>query len=244
MPSQHKEPDDLDSPWKKRSNIFSSRSLALCFPEVHAAIDWTRGYQSLDKELQKITSDAAVGKRLADKLFKVWRADGKEAWLLIHVEVQGQRERKFAERMFKYYHRILDRYDRPVVSLAVLCDERRSWRPDRFVYNNLGCDLDFRFPMVKLIDYRRDEAVSSILPIRLRLLSWRSSRFSKRGMRPRRAGNGNFDWSRVSMIAGSNENRFGSFFECSTGCWPFRRSSSRHSESTSSDLRRHDACLM
>ena len=85
-------------------------------------------------------------------------ADGKEAWLLIHVEVQGQRERKFAERMFKYYHRILDRYDRPVVSLAVLCDEQRSWRPDRFVYNNLGCDLDSRFPMVKLIDYRRDEA--------------------------------------------------------------------------------------
>jgi hypothetical protein len=110
------------------------------------------------RELQKITRDAAAGKRLADKLFKVWRANGKEAWLLIHVEVQGQRERKFAERMFKYYHRILDRYDRPVVSLAVLCDEQRSWRPDRFVYNNLGCNLDFRFPMVKLIDYRRDEA--------------------------------------------------------------------------------------
>ncbi len=53
---------------------------------------------------------------------------------------------------------ILDRYDRPVVSLAVLCDEQRSWRPDRFVYNKLGCYVDFRFPMVKLIDYRRDEA--------------------------------------------------------------------------------------
>ena len=158
MPSHHKEPDDLDSPWKEALEHFLESFLALCFPEVHAGVDWTRGYQSLDKELQKITSDAAVGKRLADKLFKVWRADGKEAWLLIHVEVQGQPERKFAARMFKYYHRILDRYDRPVVSLAVLCDERRSWRPDRFVYNNLGCDLDFRFPMVKLIDYRRDEA--------------------------------------------------------------------------------------
>ena len=51
------------------------------------------------------------------------------------------------------------RLSRPVVSLAVLCDEQPDWRPDRFGYNNLGCELDFRFPIVKLIDYRRDEAV-------------------------------------------------------------------------------------
>jgi hypothetical protein len=112
----------------------------------------------LDKELQQIAYDAAVRKRLADKLFKVWRRDGKEAWLLIHVEVQGQRERGFAERMFVYYYRIRDRHHRPVVSLAVLCDEHPDWRPDRFVYNNLECELEFRFPMVKLIDYRPDEA--------------------------------------------------------------------------------------
>ncbi len=158
MPAQRKEPDDLDSPWKEALEHFLEPFLALCFPRVHAAIDWTRGYQSLDKELQQITRDAAVRKRLADKLFKVWRKDGKEAWLLIHVEVQGQRERGFAERMFVYYYRIRDRRHRPVVSLAVLCDEHPDWRPDRFVYNNLDCELDFRFPMVKLIDYRPDEA--------------------------------------------------------------------------------------
>jgi hypothetical protein len=124
MPSHHKELDDLDSPWKEALEHFLEPFLALCFPEVHAGIDWTRGYQSLDKELQKITSAAAVGKRLADKLFKVSRADGKEAWLLIHVEVQGRRERKFAQRMFKYYHRILYRYDRPEVSLETSPGQR------------------------------------------------------------------------------------------------------------------------
>jgi hypothetical protein len=158
MPAQRKEPDDLDSPWKEALEHFLESFLALCFPDVHAAIDWDRGYQSLDKELQQITRDAAVRKRLADKLFKVWRKGGKEAWLLIHVEIQGQPEPEFVERMFVYYYRIRDRYHRPVVSLAVLCDDRPSWRPDRFVYNELGCELEFRFPMVKLIDYRRDEA--------------------------------------------------------------------------------------
>ena len=158
MPAQRKEPDDLDSPWKEALEHFLESFLALCFPHVHAAIDWARGYQSLDKELQQIARDAAVRKRLADKLFKVWRKDGKKAWLLIHVEVQGQREPGFAERMFVYHYRIYDRHHRPLVSLAVLCDEHSGWRPDRFVYNNLDCELDFRFPMVKLIDYRRDEA--------------------------------------------------------------------------------------
>jgi hypothetical protein len=66
--------------------------------------------------------------------------------------------KSMAEKRVDARRWILDRYDRPVVSLAVLCDEQRSWRPDRFEYNNLGCYVDFRFPMVKLIDYRRDEA--------------------------------------------------------------------------------------
>ena len=46
-----------------------------------------------------------------------------------------------------------DRYNRKVVSLAVLGDERASWRPDRYRHELCGCTLEFRFPIVKLIDY-------------------------------------------------------------------------------------------
>ena len=68
MPAQT---DELDSPWKEALEYFLEWFLALCFPAVHAGIDWRRGYESLDKELQQIAHDAEVGKRLADKLFKV-----------------------------------------------------------------------------------------------------------------------------------------------------------------------------
>ena len=104
--------------------------------------------------------------------------------------------------MFVYYYRIRDRHHRPVVSLAVLCDEHPDWRPDRFVYNDLGCELDFRFPMVKLIDYRQDEAALVESPNPFAAVILCSSRFSRRGMRPRLAGNGSFDWSRGFTIAG------------------------------------------
>jgi hypothetical protein len=87
------QPDDLDSPWKEALELFLAPFLEFFFPRVHEGIDWKRGYVSLDKELQQIVRDARVGRRLADKLFKVWRKDVREAWLLIHIEVQGQRER-------------------------------------------------------------------------------------------------------------------------------------------------------
>ncbi len=158
MRSQRQRSDELDSPWKEALEHFLEWFLALCFPEVHAAMDWGRRYESLDKELQQIVRDARVGRRLADKLFKVWRKDGKEAWLLIHVEVQGRRERAFPERMFVYSYRIYDLYRQPVVSLAVLCDEQTAWRPDHFGYNVCGCQVGIRFPVVKLVDHRQNEA--------------------------------------------------------------------------------------
>src|SRR5439155_6008796 len=78
MKSRRQPARDLDSPWKETLEHFLAPFLAFFFPEIHDGIDWSRGYQSLDKELQQILRGARVGRRLADKLFKVWRKDGQE----------------------------------------------------------------------------------------------------------------------------------------------------------------------
>jgi hypothetical protein len=91
---------EVDTPWKEALDYFLPRFLAFFFPKVHQGIDWRRGYEALDKEFQQIVREAASGRVLADKLYKVWRGDGQETWLLIHVEVQGQPDRGFARRMF------------------------------------------------------------------------------------------------------------------------------------------------
>ncbi len=144
---------DYDSPWKEALEAYFPEFLALCFPEVHAGIDWARGHEFLDKELQQITRDAEMGRRLADKLVKVWLDDGSETWLLVHIEVQGQTDPAFARRMYTYQYRIFDHYAREVVSLAVLGDENAGWRPTSFGYTRWGCELHFRFPVIKLLDY-------------------------------------------------------------------------------------------
>jgi hypothetical protein len=149
---------DYDSPWKEALTRFLPAFLAFSFPDLHAAIDWGRGYEVLDKELQQVVREAELGKRLADALFKVWLADGREAWVLIHVEVQSQPDDDFPERMFVYHYRIYDRFRRPVVSLAVLGDDQAGWRPNQFGYSLGGCTLRLEFPVVKLLDYTGREA--------------------------------------------------------------------------------------
>jgi hypothetical protein len=112
----------------------------LC-PQIYAEIDWQQSWEFLDKERQQGVRDAELGKRLVDTLGKVWRKDETETFFLIHLEVQGQVDPRFPERMFEYHYRLRDRYNLPVVNLAVLADERKSWRPSRLEYSLWGCHL-------------------------------------------------------------------------------------------------------
>ncbi len=82
--------------------MYFQEFMVFFFPRAAEEIDWSRGYTFLDKELQQVTRDAELGKRLADKLVQVWRKDGEDAWVLVHIEVQGQERPNFAKRMFVY----------------------------------------------------------------------------------------------------------------------------------------------
>ena len=144
---------DYDSPWKEALELFFYAFLEFFFPEVHAAVDWDRKPEALDTELQQIVREAALGRRQVDKLFKVWLHQGAEVWILIHVEIQTQRDEAFPERMFVYHYRLYDRTRQPLLSLAVLGDEQAAWRPRRFGYKLYGCEVSMDFPTVKLLDY-------------------------------------------------------------------------------------------
>lgn len=144
-----------DSPWKQMLQLYFQDFMQFFFPQAHAQIDWTRGFEFLDQELQQVVRDAELGKRLIDKLVKIYRLGGEESWLLIHVEVQSQEEDDFPKRMFVYNYRIFDRYDRSVASLAILGDDNPKWRPNQFGYELFGCTVDFQFPVIKLLDYQQ-----------------------------------------------------------------------------------------
>ena len=148
--------DDYDSPWKGAVEHAFPEFIAFYFPDTHRQIDWTRGHTFLDKELQQITHDAPTGRRHVDKLASVCRPSGEQEWVCVHIEIQGQHDTHFAERMFVYNYRIYDRHRRPVASLAVLADDDPAWRVSNFGFELFGCQHHLDFPVVKLTDLTND----------------------------------------------------------------------------------------
>ena len=147
-------PEDHDSPWKGALEVFFQPFMDFLYPQIAELIDWQQPVEFLDKELQKITRKAKNSRRYADKLVKVHFLNGTEKWILIHIEVQGAPETDFAERMFIYYYRIRDRYQKPVISLAVLTDTQPSFRPNHYSDSIAGCSIRFEFETVKLLDWQ------------------------------------------------------------------------------------------
>lgn len=72
---------------------------------------------------------------------------------MIHIEVQSQEESQFPERMYIYHYRSFDIHKK-VISLAILGDDRPSWRPHSYSYELGGSSIHFEFPIAKLLDYQ------------------------------------------------------------------------------------------
>jgi hypothetical protein len=151
--------------------------MAFFFPDTHKIINWERGYELLDTELQKLSVENLTGKRLADKLVKIYRVgEEREVCLFVHIEVQNYPDPTFAERMYIYNYRIFDRFyesnlkkakakkvapspTAKVISLAILTDDNDNYRPCEYhEKEDGGYELLFHFPTAKLLDYNKDWA--------------------------------------------------------------------------------------
>jgi len=144
---------ELDGPWKEALEGYFPDFFGFFFPVLFAAIDWSNGYEFLDKELEKLVPEASAGTGTVDKLAAVRLKDGTEQRVYIHIEVQNQPQGEFPARMYAYNHRLQDRYGRMPISIALLGDDRASWRPAFHEEECFGCRVRFEFLSAKLLDY-------------------------------------------------------------------------------------------
>ena len=164
MTARKKQRTDADGGWKDIIEDFTEEFLEFYFPQVHATIDFSRPVEFLDTELRRLAPGSIASGRRVDRLIKVVMKDGREQWLYVHVEVQGdtrESEEEFAERVYVYGYRIRDKYGKNVVSLAVLTDDVPGFRPSEYRWELLGNVLSFRFPAVKLADMDPDVLAAS-----------------------------------------------------------------------------------
>ncbi len=161
MADEQTPPTDQDAAWKAILEALFREFLDFFFPGIGAVVDWSRPVEQLEQEFQRLFPASEAGRGIVDKLFRVtWKGRGN-VLLLIHVEVQGRPERDFAERMFRYFYRLVDRHGPPVTSLVVLADANRNFWPTRYVSESPGTRLVFEFSSVKLLQFMSESALRS-----------------------------------------------------------------------------------
>jgi predicted transposase/invertase (TIGR01784 family) len=159
--------------WKATLEDLFDDFLRFFYPEADELFDLEKGFEYLDKELDQLFPPEAdnYAPRYVDKLVKVFTKTGQEEWILIHVEVQGYTDQDFARRMFQYYYRILDKYDKPITAFAIFADSNKSFHPKYYEREFLGTKVYYAFNTYKIIDQADEELEASNNPFAMAVLS-------------------------------------------------------------------------
>jgi len=169
-----------DALWKSIIESLIDDFLRYFFPDYVDQIDFDRGFEFLDTELQKLIPDNPGKRRHADKLIKVWFLSGAEVgllsgaevwllsgvevWFLIHVEVQGYQDALFAQRMFECIYRIREKFQRPVTGLAIYTDWDRTYHLKEYKDVFLGSEVTYKFNTYVLRDHSPTELANDPNP--------------------------------------------------------------------------------
>jgi len=169
-----------DSPWKVSVQRLFPHFLEFFFPEIHELIDWTRPYKFMAQELEQISAGIEGETSLnqsrrgynrgtqlpvrVDLLVEVFFKDGRTGRILLHIEVQNDRDPWLEERLFIYHYRIFDKLRDDVITLVLLTDFDADWRPSQYVRERAGCRVTLSFPARKLMDYNLEELAKSRNP--------------------------------------------------------------------------------
>ena len=97
-------------------------------PEMAQALDESRSVRFLETELRSLarfvkphSQPSPDGKKFVDILAEVPLCSGEDAWILLHVEIQGRGGKENFPLRMHYYRCLLEgRYHRPVAGLALL----------------------------------------------------------------------------------------------------------------------------
>ncbi len=145
--------------WKAALEDLFDDFLRFFFADADSLFDMVKGFEYLDKELEQLFPPDAdqYAPRYVDKLVKVFTAKGSEEWILVHVEVQAYADKDFAKRMFQYYYRILDQYNRPITAFAIFADTNKAFHPKFYKREFLGTSLTYAYNTYKIIEQSDEE---------------------------------------------------------------------------------------
>ena len=147
--------------------------LRFYFEDADGIFDIGRGFEFLDKELNEFFPDLEKkgGSRVVDMLVKTFLLSGKEEWILIHLEIQGEGADTFAFRMFQYWYRIYDRYGVDIAALVVFTGGKNQNQPNYFHKNFLETEILYKYNTYHILDHGEAELLAMDNPFALIVLA-------------------------------------------------------------------------
>lgn len=149
-----------DALWKKVISELFEDFMLFFIPTLAEEIDFSMEPDFLQQELFREIVDEKKGTNYADQIIKVQLKNGEEQWILLHVEIEGSPDAHFSERMFRYFYRIYERYEKRIVALAVITSAEKT-TPRMFKYSYFGTTLDYAYNIRNVSDYCQIELEES-----------------------------------------------------------------------------------
>jgi len=166
---------------RKKNDILLKSAFEEAFPDLlrfffdkaDIIFDIERGFEFLDKELSELFPELEKqgGSRFADMLVKTYLMNGREEWILVHIEIEAGTLKNFARRMFQYYYRIYDRFEVEIAALAVFTGGNNQYRPSQYRKDFLGTKIIYAYNAYGILDHSEVQLLKMNNPFALIVLA-------------------------------------------------------------------------
>ena len=170
MTKQDSRPDLL---WKDLATEFEEDFILYFFgKELHEAIDFSVKSEYLEQEFNETFAANEPNKKVADKIIRFRLKDGGTKYVIVHIEFQGQSEKDFVRRMFRYFVYIFFKYDTTdVTALALYTGASRPKVHDCFEIVNFGTEIKYKFNTYSVREQTEEELLKSDNPFSYAVLA-------------------------------------------------------------------------
>lgn len=147
----------LQKSWQVLIERFTESFFQFYFPEVYPKMDCGLPFMSLDRFFNEKNLPIDKKNSLYAGLFSFHLSNGKEVVALINIQ-NPQYDSEFVLRSFHNYCLLKKHFpEKEIAIFAVITDDNFKYNESFYTFNLLFTEIEFRFPIVKIIDFQNKE---------------------------------------------------------------------------------------
>ena len=121
-----------DTAWKFILKALFEDFVEFFMPDLYTLVDFSIKPRFLDQEFEELFPESKGENRKVDKLVELKLKDGTEKLILVHAEIQSYYDNEFEKRMFDYFIRIFDHYQKDIDAIAIFTYEGNAHKGKKY----------------------------------------------------------------------------------------------------------------